>query len=249
MPIYAFKKKASVETLKGSIEKNLDRYRNGDFKDLLEKEPTFMIDANIDQNILLKLNKIKSQDNKALSDIENSIFIYEHMKSINPRLSREPRLWTYLTHSVGLDYARSRWPLGSSDELDIKQINDHFFADNTPRALERNNALAQLWMSAHVANKVKVMSLRDCLEIILMSRDFRMQIIERPRIFRSTKVLSAVVKVSKVICNKDPSFLKKAQNYRNFFKNINLEGGHILLDGLSEKDLNELVKRCSNFSF
>ena len=133
--------------------------------------------------------------------------------------------------------------------MDTKQINDHFFADNTPRALERNNALAQLWMSAHVASKVKEMSLRESLEIILMNTDFRMQIIERPRIFRSTKVLSAVVTISQFICNKDPSFFKKAENYRNFFKNINLEGGHILLDGLSEKDLYALVKRCSNFSF
>ena len=79
MPIYAFKKKASVEILKGSIKNNLDRYRNGDFKDLLEKEPTFIVDASIDQNILLKLKKIQPQDNKALSDIENSIFIYEQL--------------------------------------------------------------------------------------------------------------------------------------------------------------------------
>ncbi|MCG8623818.1 MAG: DUF6339 family protein [Proteobacteria bacterium] len=242
MPVKMFRSIKSVDELTATIKKNLPLYKGegDDFAKFLADQSYATLDIEFDESVFDKL--ICKPD--AVHDFDNALLLWEALK-ITPRIARETRLWVYLTHSIGLTYTRARWSLGSNDGDNINYIKAHYLADNSPRSLDRNNALSRLWMSAYVADKVKSMNLKEALRVLLHNTDFRENIIGRPTVNRSPRVLDAVMLCAKdIIDKKDEDFFARKGGdgpYRRWLIDLNLVGGQLLLDAMGKAELQKLV--------
>lgn len=245
MPLKMFRSLSSLQMLERDAKKNIENYRKGEFSKILDTEPLLVIDANMDMRFLEELK----HSNKASDDYENSILIWENLK-ISPRLAREARLWSYLTHTHGLKYARARYPLGNSDDVDLKSILSHFHVNNELRGIDRDNALSRLWISAYIASKVEDLEFKTALKVLLHQTDFREQLIGHPTIMRSARTLNRVMCCAKRILIDDGNeefFQRKDHKgqYKKWFHLLDVEGGRILMDSLSDNQLTLLVERLA----
>ena len=183
--------------------------------------------------------------NNAADDYDNAILLWNNLK-ITPRLAREARLWSYLSHTHGLEYCRARYPLNKGHENDLKNIRAHFLVTNELRGIDRDNALSRLWVSAFIASKVRDLSFEVALEVLLHQTDFREQLIGHPTIMRSFRTLNVVMcHAKKILIDEDnKQFFQRRDHkgqYKTWFHLLDLEGGRVLLDAISEKDLKKLV--------
>ena len=241
MPLRMFRSTRPLKNLSTNVKKNIDLYRTGNFSDFLTDKNYFIIDETFQNKDLDEL--IHGQNSS--HDLENSLLVWNKLK-ITPRIFREARFWTVLTHGICLDYVRSRWPLGENIEKNIKQIKTHYLVPGAPRGLERDNALSRLWMSAYVASKVKSLKLEEALKILVFQTDFREGIVGRPTVLKSHRVLDAVMTTAKRILydEDDKNFFRRKNNdgpYKRWLVELNLEGSTRLLDAFSESDLKKLV--------
>src|SRR5665647_580316 len=119
-----FFKAQKVQELTSSIHDDLETYRTGNF-DFITSDPDnyFETSLEIDE---VKLASIDC-DNYDQKEVKNCILMYEAMGEISHYLARDERLWTYLTHTLLLKYARNRWPIPDDDEKAIKHIKNHYF--------------------------------------------------------------------------------------------------------------------------
>jgi hypothetical protein len=241
MSLLMFRSQQSIKRLRSDLESNpeewLDRYRSGDFKQFLKDDPTAIVDNDFSEVSLAELQLGQSAD----LDIENAAIIWEKFNKVTPRVARQPRFWIYLTLATGLDYTRSRWPLDpNNDEKAVKQVLDHYIPGNDKRDVDRDQALSRLWISAYLCSKIEELTLLEALKLLHSSRDFRENIVGRPYIFRSHKVLNAFFKVTRQILEDDERILKR-QIYRPWIVRIDVEGGRTLLDGLSHGQLEKMM--------
>lgn len=247
MPLSIFRNNETLNTLKLNIKDNIDLYRSGNFDELLKDTPLTTIVGSDD----FKGNEFKSLiiSNDAENDFENSLKIWEILSFINPRIARDHRIWTYITHTYALEYTRVRWELNGDDEKDYGQVLRHSFIDNDKRGIERDNSISRLWMNAYVSSKVNDLEMKEALEILLIHRDFREHLIGRPVLMKSNKILTSVIKTAKKIKESDDDkFFKKSyeSGYYKWFLNINILGGTKILDALTEDDLNVEIENASN---
>ena len=102
MALNIFRNNDTLNTLKSKIDENIDLYRSGDFNEVLKDTPltTIVGSDEFNQNDFNSL--VISKDAKY--DYENSVKIWEILSFINPRIARDHRIWTYLTHTYALEY-------------------------------------------------------------------------------------------------------------------------------------------------
>lgn len=247
MPLKMFHSIKAVNALTKDVEANLAIYKDKDsnFSEFLAEQKCKIIDPHIDESALGGLICKGGTEH----DFANARLLWDVLK-IPPRIARESRLWVYLTHSVGLDYTRARWPLGSDSAKNLIQIKRHYLADNTSRSLEKDNALSRLWMSAYIASKVESMSHETALSLLLNYAELNKSILDRPTILRSVHVLDAVMVCAKRILdqgNKDFfAYSTKHRHYHQWFMAINLEGGQKLLDAMDRDELQGLVDKLAD---
>lgn len=242
MALKMFRSTTPIKTLTSTIEENLDIYRSGSFDGFL-----------VEQQYITLNEEFQDKDLDALicsagptNDVENSLLIWEKVK-ISPRVAREARLWVVLSHGVGLEYVRARWPLDSENHsVNVGKIKNKFLVVDDKRGIDRENAISRLWMSSYVASKVSSLPLEQALSVLLNQTDFREGLIGRPTVLKSVRTLNAVMSTAKriLIDENDPAFFARKKNkgqYRSWLEEINLEGGTKLLDGLSDTQLTKLV--------
>ena len=240
-----FRSLSSLQALNKNVVDNLNLYRQGDFLEILKGHKTLTVDEDLDTNFFKKL----ICTNKATDDYENSILIWRHL-IISPSLAREARFWCYLTHTHCLEYTRARYPLINGDEKDIKSIRSHFLVSNDLRGIDRDNALSRLWISAFISSKVDGLNFETALRVLLFQTDFREQLIGHPTIMRSQRILNEVMCYAKKILIDDGNtkfFQRKDHKgqYKTWFYLLDAEGGKLLLDALSKRQLEKLVQNLA----
>lgn len=241
MTLQMFRSLSSLQTLSREVEDNLERYRSGEFAEKLSTHKLLSVQDEFSTSFFANLKKT----NNAADDYDNAILLWDNLR-ITPRLAREARLWCYLTHTHGLEYCRARYPLDKGHENDVKNIRAHFLVTNELRGIDRDNALSRLWVSAFIASKVSDLSFEVALEVLLHQTDFREQLIGHPTIMRSSRTLNVVMcQAKQILIDQDnKEFFQRKDHkgqYKTWFHLLDLEGGRVLLDALSEKDLRKLV--------
>ena len=246
MPLEMFRSLSSLQFLDRNVEVNLKLYRDGDFSDVLHEQKLLPVQNEFNSNFFDDL----TYSNQASDDYSNALLIWNNLK-ITPRLAREARLWCYLTHTHGLRYSRARYPLDKGDENDVKSIKAHFLVNNELRGIDRDNALSRLWISAFIASKVDGLDFEVALQVLLYQTDFREQLIGHPTIMRSVRTLNEVMCCAKRILLDDGNteFFKRKDHkgqYKTWFHLLDVEGGRVLLDALSARELSKLVLKLAS---
>lgn len=230
-------RQAELSILYDSVEKNLNRYRSGDFA-LMESDSSyfFEIDVELDKAVL---EAIKMPTKAADRDVENCQVLYKALP-VTPYQAREERLWVYMTHVYLLSYARARWPIPNDDEEAVKHIRTHFFS-RTKRQFERDNAAARLWWMSYLCDRVSSVSLKDALGVLLHQSDVRANLIERPTLSRSATVFSSIVELLSESFRGERSLFER-ETFREFMKRLNDYGGYVLLDALDVSSIKGILR-------
>lgn len=246
MKLKMFRSLAPIWSLRDNAEDNIPLYLSGHFNDLFMNEYLIELDvdfAEADFDLLRHGTDVEH-------DIENAMIIYEKF-NISPRLAREQRLWTYIAHTAGLEYAKSRWPFpkNAKDEQSltkamVNHIRNHFVTQNNKRAIDRDNAISRLWMSAYISDQVEGLDLQQSLQVLLKTTDFRENVVGRPTIIKCPKLLNAIIHYAKgrIDDNDDEFFDRKPGYYRMWLEKINFEGGITLFDALGQEDVKKLIE-------
>jgi hypothetical protein len=232
-----FFRSGAVADLYRSIDKNLSRYRQGDFESIVH-DPSQFIESKceIDEERLLSVHCTREDDN----EVQCSIALHEGLVGLTPYLARDERLWVKLTHVELLDYSRTRWPIPVDDEKAMAHIRKHFFARGT-RGLERDNAVSRLWWMTELCKKVEGLTISESLAALLHQSDVRANIIERPSTAQNSQLLSALLlQLHKSL--KDDQALFERDRFRSLMKWLNLQGGVRLLDVMDSAALEELLE-------
>lgn len=237
-------KKEVFDDLFDNIKSNLDKYRNGDFNDLISdnsyyKSSEFTIDLNLLGNIT------GGQEN----DVDNCLLMFNAIEDLSPSLARDKRLWSYLTHTHLLSYARERWPIPKDDTEAVNWIKHHFFITNS-RDYERDNAASRLWWSTFICKRVNI-DTKKALKALFFRMDPRSQVLDRTTTALSTHLFEAILEKMIASYEGDKEFLTGRHSHnRPFMREVNTLGGFNLLNALtldqSREKLQEIENSLSN---
>ena len=234
-------RQAHLEELKSNIEKNIAAYKSKDSSLFPDPEAiSFEIEVEADLDQLDKLRPSNSHED----EVANCLTVFCALKNLTPELARDERLWAFITHYHTLEYAVKRWPIVESDKGVSNFILSHYFA-GTKRGAERDNAISRLWWMAYIANKAATGSLEDNLDALLQFFDVRAQIIERPTVSRSNRVLTAILEklrdAHKVYKKNGTKGIFERKTFRELMKKVNAIGGYIVLDALAQHQVGKLI--------
>ena len=236
MPDVKLFKSSTVRSLFDSVEENLDKYRSGDFSDLLHDSNLFLgaaCDFSAEQSVGLTCTA--TDDN----EVTCCLAIFNALPAISASLARDERLWVRLSHIEFCEYARTRWKIPADNTAAVAHIRRHFFARGA-RGVERDNAISRLWWMTEISKRVDGLSIEDSLKTLLFKADVRANIVERPTTSQNSVVLSAVVNEFHKSLLGDKTLYER-ETYREFMKRLNLEGGTRLLEALTPQQVSGII--------
>jgi len=235
-----FLKQVSHDRLYADIKNNLERYRTGNFDDLITAEDCFT-----SNELLIDFDALKSISGNYKNDTKNALLIDKAIGSLSPHAARDKRLWAYFTHTYLLKYTRKRFPLpdkSKGDDRTVKHIITHFFA-NTGRNFERDNAVARLWWVVFMCKRAPHIPLEKALRSIYLYQDPIVQLLGRPTSAISTNIFTCILEKMVDSLEGDNAFLKERHKYNHpFLKELSSFGGHNLLDALSVEESREVMQ-------
>ena len=232
-------KTREIESLKNEIVRNLERYRTGDFQNLV-------VDSSLYIETKQDMNETQIRSIRTIGDdhneVENCKTIKNAFDGLSLYLARDERMWVYLTHTLLLDYARTRWPIPDDDEKAVNHILNHFFVVGA-RGFERDNAASRLWWMATLCERAIDLTFEEALEAFLHASDVRANLVERPTTSQNVSVFSAILRRLHDSYLND-RLLYDRDRFRNLMKEINLRGGTKLLSAFSYNEIGDIVDEC-----
>jgi Family of unknown function (DUF6339) len=229
---------ATVEGLRENLSENLDRYRSGNFDDLVATG-----DWSIELNLDVDLAPLSGLDPSGTpeAEIANSRLVWKSLHGLTPTLACEEGVWTRLTHVEGLDFARSRWlrPDMDNDAVE-KAVADHFFAP-TLTGRRDDNAVSRLWWNAYIAHLAAPGSDLKALDLILKKADIRSNFVERSLTASRPPLAAGIVRIMR----REDWVTNREENFRAFMRTLNRLGGGMVFESMSEADVDTFMDQCA----
>jgi hypothetical protein len=233
---------STKEELRKFVVENANRYSDGNFDDLASQShwrysTRFTIELGPLQHL--------SHESGCQAEVENSLAVSQALPDLTPAAAMDGRIWTRLSHVECLQFARSRWLTGVTDETLHKRVRAHFFGATRTEARD-DHAIGRLWWNAHIARRLSELmpgfSVRSVLEVLLARADVRLNTIERPGIMARPRLAAAIVR----LLHEDRELLGHEQRFREFMKALNARGGGIPfeVDAVSEGAIFSLLREC-----
>ena len=230
---------ATVDTLRENVATNLERYRSGDFSDMM-----ITGDWSIELNLDADLSPLANLDpsNKSEAETSNSRLVWKALSGLTPTLACEEGIWTRLTHVECLEFSRARWlDLNNDNENIIKDVEKHFFAPGLTGRRD-DNAISRLWWNAYIANLAIPGPGLEALDMILKRADFRLNLVERSLTASRPTLAAAIVRTIK---RKEKWMTAQEINFREFMKTLNRLGGGIVFESMPEADVDAFMDDCA----
>ena len=238
-----FLKQKNLNELYSAVGDNLERYRSGNFDELLTSEATHEFDK-----ITISHDAIKNIKGNDKDDANNCLILFNGIEGMTPYHARDARIWVYITHTLFLEYSRNRWPIPSDDKKAITHIILHFFTTNF-RNFHRDNAASRLWWSAFACSKVKTIPLNKSLELLFYRQDVRQNLLDRSSTSRIDNLYSVFMhKLDASFQTDEKSLFNKVKNHE-YMKELNFLGGSNVLEALSIEDSAQILQGVDNLIF
>ena len=227
-----------LDELRDQIESNIARYRDGNFLDLASQYgwEVESRSVSLDEMALATLDGV---GRGVVTEARNSTAVYSALRGMTPSLAQEERVWVRLCHIEALDYSRSRWLKGSSDENLQRDILKHFFAAGRTGSRD-DNALGRLWWNYHIARTALPDDPQKALRVILGKADTRLSLVERTAIGSRVPLLRNVIQ----IFESEKWLGESEDNFRRFMKVLNRDGGGILFETLDDGSISAFLGTC-----
>jgi len=227
----------TVDVLRSGVAENLERYRSGDFQDLMSDG-----DWSIELQCEADLSPLTDLDPSGTpaAEIENSIKVWRALGHLPPSLAYEEGIWVRLTHIECLEFSRRRWLKETEDDKAEGQIRLHFFAEGL-NGRRDDNALSRLWWNGFIASKVAPYTSISPLETMLRSADTRMNLVERSRLASRTQLSAGILR----LVHSSAWLREQEQNFRQFMIVLNKMGGGIVFEALGTADIDHFMLDCA----
>lgn len=229
--------KKALDNLYTEILENIERYRSGDFLDLVAQG-----NWNSELSIAVDLGILQDLDPSGGPEVEveNSLLVWKALHAMTPAMACEDRIWTRLSHVECLEYSRARWlDKKKDDTATAKSVRTHFFAPSLT-ACRDDHSIGRLWWNAKIAKDIRPSDQKSALELILKSADIRLSFVERSWTSSRQSIASAILKIME-----NQSWVTDSEsNYRNFMKVINRQGGGKVFELMSPTQLDKFITKC-----
>lgn len=228
-----------ITELNASVEDNLERYRSGDFDDLVSLEWSQTSVLEYEENAFAGLSGDSS------NDLEDSLLVFEALKELPPNLATSMNVWVPLLHTELLPYARKRWLNKTADnEVLTKAIQTRFFKGGRT-GYRDDNAIARLWWSGYIGSRIaqskNPAAIRDVLAPLMRTTDTRQSVVERPGIFTEVGLAKSISDY--VAAGKLPDHEKDAV-FRQFMISINLKSNGRYFGDVLDAEMAEFFASC-----
>jgi Family of unknown function (DUF6339) len=229
---------ATIDSLRENIAGNVERYRSGDFSDLMQLgEWDISLDVQADLAPLSQLDPAGTPE----AEIKNSRFVWQALHHLTPTLACEEGIWARLTHVECLTFSRARWiPPDASDAEVEKSVRDHFFAP-TLTSRRDDNAVSRLWWNAYVANLAAPEVGLPALEFILQKADIRSNFVERSLTASRPPIAAGIVRLMR----QEKWITDREDNFRSFMRTLNRLGGGMLFEVMPEGEIDSFMRSCA----
>lgn len=234
-----------IRGLERSVEANLPWYyrtRGGRRRQLFDDAAVHTESIEVDSIAgRLKMPE-RRQTARPEFDGQNALVVHDALRNLTPQLATNPGIWVYLTHTDGAEYVSKRW-MGdrpTADDAAAKNVLNHFFMSGE-RPLRRDNGIARLWWMGYIAHRVVPDEPQLFLDTILHSQDIRSSLLERPAVSMNFRVLRAIYDVMKDHRSSDGELFDRFK-FRGWMRAVNRRGGMVLLDALSDSELDKLLR-------
>ena len=232
-----------LSDLRNSISENIDRYIGDGFEEYASREGwDISLKINFDKNHLVTLDTTR-QRAIAEIDLANSKIVGEALENLTPSLANEERIWVRLSHLEAFEYSKIRWLQGKDGERLVSAIENHFFA-RTHTNIRDDHALSRLWWNYYIARTCMPDDINKALELILKTADIRSNFVERIWMSSRRKIAVAVLRAMET----QKWITDAEQNFREFMKAINRQGGGIVFEELSELEADAFVQQCAELA-
>ncbi|MCD9122284.1 DUF6339 family protein [Cupriavidus sp. UGS-1] len=233
-----FLSEAKLQQLYEDISTNRQRYKIGDFKDLLG-DNGWEIESSVVRIDREKFSMLDGAEETAEAYVRNSLLVHQALEGMTPAIAREERVWVRLTHIECIDYTRARWLRKIKDDQLDKSVALHFFAQGRT-GVRDDNAVSKLWWNVHIAKIADPSDPEGTLRLILKTADIRQAFVERPGTAARGPLAKAVVRAMKSI-----SWLTSTEAaFRQFMIALNRDGGGVLFEALTQNEADRLVASC-----
>lgn len=229
---------SKLEELRSDVRRNLNRYLESGFADLV-LDPGWSIDLR-EQIDLAGLEELDGSDNRAETDLKNTIVVERVLGSMSPALANEERVWVRLSHVEAFRYCRDRWLQGiTKEEEQLSAIATHFFAKGQT-GVRDDHALSRLWWNAYIVKRCYPMNFVKGLELLLVRADVRSNLVERIWLTGRRQLGAGVFRRME----QDPRVLRSERSFREFMKALNFLGGGIVFEAMTDAQVDVFLTRC-----
>ena len=235
--------------LSNNIENNMELYKDphADFAKLLLKnmneyrEPT---DITINGDIKMKPPTEENQNKLHSADIQ-ALDFYNSLKGMTPRLAANPEILSYINHFYLHEYGILRWPHRKSHTF-AANVRDHWLTTGNQNTKIRKSSISgRTWWIAHMSTIAAEASngafdAKQALEVFIDTPEYYHRNMDY-RVLENPTTLAECIRSLRT----DAKSINR-EGYIEMAKELNREGGAILLDALGQPDIRRLVKRSTD---
>ena len=237
-------KDAAISLLKKEIQGNIKKYMSNE-----QWLDQFFEEKGID-NYYIKTN-LNYEDFDLIigdqtTDAENAIKIHMAFNQLLPIHARDEKLWTYLTHTKGYEYMKSRWNVDSEDEKLSRIESRYFFQGKTDNKIKSStipyvrNGLSRLWWAGYIVYDKNNQNPYEYINELFVSQDFFVGLCERD-IAKNKRLVMVILKCIRKFNIKNIE--KNTLILRKILKKINCSAGLLMFDSLSDEELNDKIEK------
>lgn len=262
MPKLKYFSENVLADLRANVPENLERYRASGFGDRADQNgwALELSAVEVDADKLAVLSP--SRGNAA--EISNSMRVFEAIEGMTPSLATEERVWSRLAHFECLEYTRERWPIKDDPEekkgifdgltgarekaneqrkrvfhQNLTQVDKHYFARGRTGYRDDNSA-ARLWWNAYIAKRIDPHDQEGVLVELLRTAEIRKSLVERPMLSNRADLMRGIIRTMRNY----PDIYSAEITFRDFMKAVNMRGGGVLFEALSEQETDAILLRC-----
>ena len=175
----------------------------------------------------------------------NAVILHKSLKKLLPIHARDEKMWTYLTHTIGYKYMKSRWKIEANDNKTSRIESRYFFQGKTDKKVKSNtvpyvrNGLSRLWWAGYIVYDETLENPYEYIDELFISQDMFVGLCERD-IAKNKRLVINILKMIRKYNVKN--IANNTDLVRNILKEINLSAGLIMYDSMNDEELENKIE-------
>lgn len=229
-------KEENMNELKSKISKNIDKYEKDNdwidenwFKEYSKEFPDFEL-------------YVGDRD-PPKTDLENIKRLYKNLKELTDSQARDERVWAGLCHNKFWNYVKYRYPISKAKDTKENSILNHYFIKGSGVRGLNFNALSRLWWVGRLTydeNSDNPFILTEYLCDDLAPKLF---LLLGTNFSNNKRVLNVFLST---LMNFEKNNKLSREEFNKMTVIMNLWGGSIILDSLSNEELSKKINNYLN---